>query len=108
VLDPLWGEPGEAATEAAAQGARIVNLGQSAGVYASLRSGAVRTKELSVLGHSNFAVPREERQAAYKRMVEHAAAGELTCDVERIPLDQIADAWKRQQQSPHRKLVLIP
>ena len=87
---------------------RIVNLGQSAGIYASLRSGAVRTKELSVLGHSNFAVPREERQAAYRRMVEHAAAGELMCDVERIPLDQIGDAWKRQQQSPHRKLVLIP
>jgi NADPH2:quinone reductase len=108
VLDPLWGEPAEAASEAAAPHARIVHLGQSAGVYASFRSGAVRTKELSILGHSNFAVPREGRQAAYRRMLEHGAAGELTADLETVPLDRIADAWKRQQQSPHYKLVLIP
>ena len=108
VLDPLWGEPAAAATEAAAPGARIVHLGQSAGPKATFKSGDVRGKELSILGHSNFAVPRAEKNAAYRRMVEHCAAGELTAPVETMPLDRIADAWELQQQGPHRKLVLIP
>jgi NADPH:quinone reductase-like Zn-dependent oxidoreductase len=108
VLDPLWGEPAEAAVDAAAEGARIVNLGQSAGSHASFASGAVRGRQLSILGHTNFKVPLPERQAAYRRMVAHCAAGELTADVERVPLERIADAWRRQQESPHRKLVIIP
>lgn len=108
VLDPLWGEPAEAAVEAAAKGARIAHLGQSAGTHASLRSGAVRMKELSILGHSNFAVSRADRQAACRRMLEHCAAGELTADVERIPLDRIAEAWELQGKGPHRKLTIVP
>lgn len=108
VLDPLWGGPAGAAVDAAAQGARIAHLGQSAGATATFASGAVRGKELSILGHSNFAVPREEKNAAYRRMVEHCAAGELTVDVETMPLDRIGDAWELQAKGPHRKLVLIP
>ena len=108
VLDPLWGDPVAAAVQAAAQRARIAHLGQSAGATAELPSGAVRGKELSILGHSNFAVPREEKNAAYRRMVEHCAAGELTVDVETMPLDRIAEAWELQREGPHRKLVLVP
>lgn len=108
VLDPLWGEPVAAVTEAAAPGARIVSLGQSASPEATFSSAVVRGKELSILGHSNFAVPREERQAAYRRMVEHCVAGELTADVERVPLERTPEAWKRQQESPHHKLAIIP
>jgi NADPH:quinone reductase-like Zn-dependent oxidoreductase len=108
VLDPLWGEPVAAASEAAAKGARIVQLGQSAGPEATFKSSIVRGKELSILGHSNFEVSREERQAAYRRMVELCAAGQLTADVERVPLDQAPDAWKRQQEGPHHKLAIIP
>ena len=108
VLDPLWGEPVAAAVQAAAQGARIAHLGQSAGPTATLPSGAVRGKQLSILGHSNFGVPREEKNAAYRRMVEHAAAGELTVDVESMPLDRIGEAWELQAKGPHKKLALIP
>ena len=108
VLDPLWGEPVTAASEAAAPGARIVHVGQSAGPEATFDSRAVRGKELSILGHSNFMVSREERQAAYRRMVEHCVAGELTADVERVPLERVAEAWERQQQGPHHKLALSP
>jgi hypothetical protein len=41
-------------------------------------------------------------------MVEHAARGELTADVESVPLDQAAEAWERQKRSPHHKLVIVP
>ena len=108
VLDPLWGEPVVAAVQAAAQGARIAHLGQSAGPTAALPSGSVRGKELSILGHSNFAVPRAEKNAAYRRMLEHCAAGELTVDVETMPLDRIGEAWELQATGPHKKLALIP
>jgi len=108
VIDPLWGEPGVAALEAAGSGARVVQLGQSAGAEATVRSAAVRGTPLSIIGHTNFAVPIEVRRAAYTRMVEHAAAGELTADVETVPLDRAAEAWERQKEGPKTKLVIVP
>jgi NADPH2:quinone reductase len=108
VIDPVWGEPGAAAVKATSFGGRVVQLGQSAGKEATLESGWIRTKLLSLLGHTNFAAPADVRDDAYLRMVRHAAAGELTVDYELIPLDQVADAWQRQESSPGRKLVLSP
>lgn len=108
VVDPLWGEPGAAALEAAAPRARIAQIGQSAGVEATVASATIRGKGLSILGFTNFQVDVETRKAAYRRMAEHAAAGELTCDVEEFPLDDIAGAWERQAGGPQSKLAIIP
>lgn len=108
VLDPLWGEPVVAAAKAAARGARIVHLGQSAGATAPLASADVRGKTLEILGYSNFAVPHDVVEREYRRLVEHAIRGELEVDVERVPLDQVADAWRRQAEgSAQRKLVVM-
>jgi NADPH2:quinone reductase len=109
VFDPLWGEPGAAAVEAAAPGARLVQLGQSAGPMATLTSAAIRFKQLSILGHTNFGVPAEELATEYRRLVELAIEGDITVDVERVPLDDIAEAWQRQADGrANRKLVVIP
>jgi NADPH2:quinone reductase len=108
VIDPLWGEPAAAAVEACRPEARLVQVGQSAGSHSSISSAAVRGKALSILGHTNFRVPAEVQRAAYTQMVEHAEAGRLTVDIERIPLDRIAEAWERQRGSPRRKLVIVP
>lgn len=108
VVDPLWGEPGVAALEAAARHARIVQIGQSAGTEATVTSATVRGKGLSILGFTNFQVAVEERAAAYGRMAAHVAAGELTCDVEAVALDDVAQAWERQASGPHTKLAIIP
>lgn len=108
VFDPLWGEPAAAAVQAAAPRATIVNLGQSAGPTSELASAAVRFKNLSILGHTNFAVPRDELAEHYRRLVGHAAAGEIRLDVERVPLDAVADAWRRQADGAHTKLVVVP
>ena len=107
VFDPLWGEPA-AAVQAAAPRATVVNLGQSAGATAELASAAVRFKSLSILGHTNFAVPVEELAEHYRRLVDHAVAGEIRLDVERIPLDSVADAWRRQAEGAGTKLVVVP
>lgn len=96
VVDPVWGEPVRAAAEAAAPGARIVHLGQSAGPETTLASAVVRGKELSILGHSNFALPAEERARAYAEVAGHAAAGRIRIDLETFPLARIGEAWAAQ------------
>jgi NADPH2:quinone reductase len=108
VCDPLWGEPAAAAIQAAAPRATIVNLGLSAGATAELASAAVRFKNLSILGHTNFAVPPDELAEHYRRLVEHAIAGEIRLEVERVPLESVADAWRRQAEGAGTKLVVVP
>jgi NADPH:quinone reductase-like Zn-dependent oxidoreductase len=108
VFDPLWGEPAAAAVQAAAAHATIVNLGQSAGATSELASAAVRFKTLSILGHTNFAVPPDELAEHYRRLVLHALAGEIRLDVERVPLDEVSDAWRRQAEGAGAKLVVVP
>jgi NADPH2:quinone reductase len=108
VFDPLWGEPGAAAVLAAAPGATIVNLGQSAGPTAALASEAVRFKSLTIYGMTVYAVPRDVLAEEYRRLVEHASAGTLRLDVEELPLASVGDAWRRQAEGPAAKLVLLP
>jgi NADPH:quinone reductase-like Zn-dependent oxidoreductase len=108
VFDALWGEPAAAAIKAAAPHATIVNLGQSAGATAALASADVRFKNLSILGHTNFAVPSDELAEHYRRLVNHAIAGEIRLEVERVPLDSVTDAWRRQAEGAGTKLVVVP
>jgi NADPH2:quinone reductase len=96
IIDPLWGEPIAKALEAAATHARIVHFGQSAGPTTTLPSSLVRGKGLRILGYSNFLLTQAEMLAAYREVVEAAAAGTLRIDVERFPLERIADAWAAQ------------
>ena len=106
VIDPLWGDPLVAATEAAAPGARIVQIGQSAGLDATLASGVVRGKQLEIYGYSNFVVPAETRRAAYAELVSHAARGEIRFPIETYPLERVSEAWERQAGGPGAKLVV--
>lgn len=106
VVDPLWGEPVAAATRAAAPGARIVNIGQSAGAEAALASAEVRGKQLEILGYSNFATPREVMHREYLRLVEHAAAGEVQVDTARFPFDRLGEAWQAQSEGAGAKVVV--
>jgi len=108
VFDPLWGEPGAAAVLAAAPHATIVNLGQSAGATATLSSEAVRFKDLSILGMSVYNLPAAPLAEQYRRLVEHAIAGDIRLDVEQVPLDSVADAWRRQAEGAGAKLVVVP
>ena len=105
-IDPIWGEPLAQALAAAARRARIVHLGQSAGPEAPLRSADVRGKELVVQGHSSFALTPEEQNRAYLEVLDHLSAGRIVLDVERYPLDAVADAWERQRSGPHAKVVV--
>jgi NADPH2:quinone reductase len=108
VIDPLWGEPAAKAVKAAGYSARYVQLGQSAGPEATLRSADIRGKSLAIVGFTLGHVPREKTQNAYHRLIELATSGDLKVERETLPLDWVGEAWRRQQDSPHRKLVLVP
>ena len=105
-IDPVWGEPLAKALASAAHLARIVHLGQSAGPEAPLRSADVRGKELQILGHSSFALSRDDLRRAYLELLDHAVAGRIAIDVERYPLDRVAEAWERQRSGPGAKVVV--
>ncbi|HEY0363097.1 MAG TPA: hypothetical protein VGC83_12505, partial [Solirubrobacteraceae bacterium] len=106
VLDPVYGAPLEAALAATAQGARIVTVGASAGMTVTVPMTAIYGR--TWVGHSNGQAPLDVRREAYGRMAGHALAGEIVVDVERLPLSRIDEAWQRQAQGPHHKLVVIP
>ena len=98
VVDPLWGEPARAAVDAAVPHARVVQLGQSAGPEATLTSGSIRLKALSILGHGSFLLTRDELRRAYGEITEHVAAGRIRIDVDVYPLESVADAWAAKQR----------
>jgi NADPH:quinone reductase-like Zn-dependent oxidoreductase len=106
VIDPLWGEPAMAALRAIATEGRLVNVGQSAGTEVRLPLEIVRNRQGAIHAISSGWTGLAQKAAAYRRVVEHAAAGRLTVDRDVVPLDEVATAWKRQDASPGRKLVI--
>lgn len=105
-IDPVWGEPLADALQYARRHARVVHIGQSAGPVSPLRSADVRGKELIIMGHSNFALTKEEHDRAYLELLEHVTAGRIDPPIERFPLDRVAEAWERQRSGPGGKVVI--
>jgi NADPH2:quinone reductase len=105
-IDPVWGETLAHALAHAAMHARVVHLGQIGGAEAPLRSADVRGKELQILGHSSFALSREDTARAYREILDHLMSGRIAVDVERYPLDRAAEAWERQRSGPGGKVVI--
>jgi NADPH2:quinone reductase len=108
IVDPLWGEPVVAALQAAAPGARVVQIGQSAGADAAIPSGSVRGKMLDILGYTNLRLQFDVLAPGYQTLVSHAAAGRIEIELERVPLDGAIEAWQRQAAGPDTKLVVVP
>lgn len=108
VLDALWGEPLAAALQVAAHGARVAHVGQSAGPEAPLPSGPVRSKQLQILGYSNFAVPADAFEKGYEQLLAAVARGGIRLEIDPVPLERVAEAWQRQAAGEGVKLVLTP
>jgi NADPH:quinone reductase-like Zn-dependent oxidoreductase len=108
VIDPVWGDPAAAAIDACNPNARLIQIGESAGATATLSSASIRGRLIAILGHTNFRAPADVKRDAYRQMVAHAAKGELAVEVERVPIEDVGDAWERQQHSPNHKLVIVP
>jgi len=108
-IDFLWGEPAVAAMEAAGKDARHVELGNMAGLEITFPAPLIRSKHLDIRGFSVALPPIDKRREAYMALTTHAADGEIDVEHEAVPLDNVAEAWERQQQpSGGPKIVLVP
>jgi NADPH2:quinone reductase len=106
VIDPLWGDPAMAALRTLATEGRLVNVGQSAGADARLPLENVRNRQGAIHAVSSGWTPLERKAAVYRRLLEHVEAGRVTVDRDVVPLEEVAAAWRRQDASPGRKLVI--
>lgn len=107
VIDMLWGAPVAALIGAVAPGARVVNVGASAGAESNLPSAAIRGKQLALLGYSNFGVPREEFVAGYLELLSIASAGGMDVAIERFGLDDAASAWITAATGAAKAVVIV-
>jgi hypothetical protein len=57
---------------------------------------------------SVYGVPYDALAEQYRRLVGHAIAGDIRLDVERVPLESVAEAWRRQAEGAGVKLVVVP
>jgi len=108
-IDMLWGAPALAAMSVAARFARHVEVGNMAGGELALPAPRIRSASLDIRGFSVAHPPLDLKRDAYARLTKHAAAGDITIDVDPCRLDEVAEAWERQRQATGGpKLVLVP
>ena len=108
VFDGVFGLPLEAALQACAQRARVVNVGNLAGPTAEIPAGLLRGKQLTISGFAGVHTPLSEKRNALTWLWTSLSHGEVTIDVRTVPLEAAADAWAAQAASPHAKYVVVP
>lgn len=108
IVDLLWGLPAAIALEAAAPGARLVQIGQAAGSDSRLSAPTLRSRRADIRGYANYHASAEMRSSAYRRLAELARDGKLVIDIEPLALAEVQRAWQRQRAGAGHKLVLVP
>ncbi|HWE83942.1 MAG TPA: zinc-binding alcohol dehydrogenase family protein [Terracidiphilus sp.] len=114
VIDYLWGRPAELILEALAKSfrpdrarsIRMVEIGDSAGKTISLPGATLRSIDLKLLGSGFGSVDLNHILAAIPTLFSMAAKGDLTIDIERIPLRSVESAWTRKTEG--RRIVFVP
>jgi NADPH:quinone reductase len=92
----------------AKSGARYIQVGSSAGAASTIPGLVLRSKLLTLVGHSLFATPAEVRRSAYAQLAGHAKDGKFTMDLEYTRLGDISRTWEHLKAGASRKLVVTP
>src|SRR5260370_9149981 len=116
IIDYLWGPTTEALLAAivrrdlksSSSRVRLLEVGESAGPTISLAAAVLRSSRFEILGagSGNAAASRETWIEAVRQLMSNVACGALRIDTERVPLDEVENAWQREQQG--RRAVIIP
>ena len=114
ILDYLWGRPTELILLALSpkrlapvqKDIRLVQIGESAGPAVSLRADAIRTSGLQIQG-ATTAFPSEAVGEAIAQVWDWMKAGKLSAAIERVPLPNVARAWKRTDLHGKRVVLTI-
>jgi NADPH:quinone reductase-like Zn-dependent oxidoreductase len=117
IVDYLWGAPAEAVFAALArpelragdgpQRIRYVQVGMTAGEVAALPAMTLRSAPVQLFG-SGLGGPAalEDAAAAYDSLLQQVAAGDISVDVDPVPLAKVEQAWP--QAGSDRRTVLRP
>jgi NADPH:quinone reductase-like Zn-dependent oxidoreductase len=118
IIDYLWGHPTEVLIKTLIRHdavgrslrTRLVEVGAMAGEDVALPASVLRSAGLEIvgMGTGTGAGPggRDRVNAAIKEFYELLGSGAIRVDIDRVPLDQVADVWHREQGG--RRIVLIP
>jgi len=113
IVDYLWGAPAEAVfaalpdAGAAAERIRYVLVGMSAGEVAGLPAMALRRAPVQIFGSGiGGRAGLAESAAAFESLLEMAAAGEITLDVDPVPLSGVEKTWAHPDGG--RRVVFVP
>ena len=113
VVDFLWGRPTEILLRtliphafAFPKPTRLIQIGESAGTTLTLTASSLRTSGVEIYGAAK-GLDAATISQAYAQIVTWAQSGELTFDIETVPLSDIAAAWQRTDLGGKR-LVAIP
>lgn len=113
IADYLWGRPTDVLlralvpdTFAIGRRTRLIQIGELAGADVTLPAAALRTSGLEIVGASK-GLNAATMPQVYDRVLTWTRAGDLTFDVETVPLSAIATAWQRTDLRGTR-LVVTP
>jgi NADPH2:quinone reductase len=117
VVDYLWGAPAEAAFAALARTGtrasyaperiRYVLVGMTAGEVAGLPAIALRAAPIQLTGSGiGGAASLADAAAAYDSLLKQVLAGEITLDIDPVPLARVEDAWPEADGG--RRIVFVP
>ncbi len=113
VVDFLWGRPtqvllGTLIPQAFAfpKPTRLIQVGESAAATLTVAAASLRTSGVEIYGAAK-GLDAETMGQVYGQVVSWAQSGELTFDLETVPLGDIEAAWQRSDFGGKR-LVVIP
>jgi NADPH:quinone reductase-like Zn-dependent oxidoreductase len=114
VLDFLWGRPTEILLRTLVPQAfafpkptRLVQVGESAGSTLTLAADSLRTSGVEIYGAAKGLSPATMGEV-YGQIVQWARAGQLTFDLEKVPLSEVETAWQRTDLRGRRLVVVVP
>jgi len=107
-VDLVYGPSLLAALGAMASLGRIVQVGNAAAATVELPAGALRARNLSLIGYSSMRLSPDELAMTYRKVIHAFGTGDVRIEVEEFSIDEVGSAWSRQAGSPHRKLIVVP
>ncbi|HVX27208.1 MAG TPA: hypothetical protein VHB70_12745 [Parafilimonas sp.] len=113
MLDFLWGHPAEILIDTfipkeagfAKQRIRYIQIGQKAGSHISITGSAFRTSGLEMMGIGK--ITQDVLHAEIDTIWNWLQEQKLYMDIERVPLEDISNAWQRNELAGKR-LVIVP
>ncbi|KAA2254045.1 zinc-binding alcohol dehydrogenase family protein [Solihabitans fulvus] len=113
VVDYLWGRPTEILLRSLVPDSfafpkkptRVIQVGEVAGATLALAAESVRTSGVEIYGSAKGLGP-DTMAEVLGRIVQWTRSGELTFDVETVPLSDIETAWQRTDMRGKRLVVL--